>query len=551
MVRGRVTRPAFLLAGAVGLLLTGACVHEPSPDTVAGFREVAARIGVTATHASGAEAGRAWYPETFGAGVCVTDVDGDDRPDLLVLTGRSWEGSKGPGVAVFRNRGDGTFQDVTVSSNLRHPSYGMGCAAADYDNDGREDVLLTGYGGVALFHNEGGGRFLDVTAAAGVSDRGWSTCAVFFDADGDGRLDLFLCEYVAWSPETDVVCRLDAGTKVFCGPDPYPPVAPRFFRNLDGGRFEDVTAKAGLAKPGKALGAALLDANADGRVDLFVANDQIPNALFLNRGDGTFEDASATLSPGPGRFGMARAGMGVAVDDEGPAVAVGNFFGEGLAWYGRDADGQWRDRAKTLGLFGPSLPFLTFGVAAADLDLDGRLDLVAANGHVDAHLARTLDGQHGSAERPLAWYRRVDGAYSEAAQMIGLNRPFVGRGLAVADLDLDGDPDLVFTENNGPVRVYRNRMIGAHWLRVRPVGTSSNRDGIGAMVSVRVGDRVQTQMVRTGSSYLSQSERAPLFGLGGAVRVDELTVRWPGGGVDRLTAVAADQRVTIVEQGAP
>lgn len=538
-----------LLAGTAGPWLVWACVHRPDAGAPTPFVEATSSIGVAVRHASGAEAGRAWYPETFGAGVCVTDFDADDRPDLLMITGGTWERPNGAGVALLRNRGNGTFTDVTAGSGLRHPSYGMGCAAADYDNDGREDLLVTGYGGTALFHNKGGGRYADVTAAAGVGDRGWSTCAVWVDGDEDGRLDLFLCQYVVWSPETDVVCRLEAGTKVFCGPDPYPPASSRWFRNLGGGRFEDATERAGLSKPGKALGAALIDADRDGRPDLFVANDQIPNSLFRNRGDGTFEDQSAMLAPSPGRFGMARAGMGVDVDDQDGGVAVGNFFGEGLAWYGRDADGRWRDRAKPLGLFGPSLPFLTFGVAFFDADLDGRLDLVAANGHVDGHLAQTLDREPGAAERPLLWYRRVDGAYAEAGRMAGLHRRFVGRGVVSADLDLDGDPDLVFTENNGPLRFYRNSTTGASWLRVQVIGATGPRDAIGAVVTVRTGEQVQTRMVRSGSSYLSQSERALLFGLGRAARVDELVVRWPGGGTDSYRDVAANQRLVITEGG--
>ena len=550
MTRARWLRLSTLAATVCAAV---ACAGRgPAPERAGGFEEVAAAVGVRVTHTSGAT-GRKWYPETFGSGVCVTDLDGDDRPDLIVVTGRSWDGeSTGAGVAVFRNRGDGTFADVTAVSGIRYPFYGMGCAAADYDNDGREDLLVTGHGGTGLFHNLGGGRFAEVTARAGVADAGWSTCAVWFDADADGFLDLFLCRYVQWSAETDLTCRLDPQTKVFCGPDPYPPSASRFFHNLGDGTFIDVTESAGLAKPGKALGAALLDADGDGRVDLFVANDQVPNSLFRNRGDGTFADDSAALVLTPGRFGMARAGMGVDVDDEaGGGIVIGHFSGEGLGFFRRDADGRWRDRARAAGLFDASLPVLTFGVLFADVDLDGRLDLVVANGHVDADLARSLDGDVGAEERPLLFRSRGDDTYVDVGAPMGLTTLFVGRGVAVADLDLDGDPDLVFTENNGPARIYRNHASGAHWLGIRLIGTTSNRDGIGAIVTVTAGGRTRTRMVRTGSSYLSQSERALLFSLGQVTQVDEVIVSWPSGVIDRVTSPQADQRMTLTEGSQP
>ncbi len=547
MFRGRLVRG--VIWGLIGLVAATGCARSvPRSGAATGFVDVTHESGARAVHVNGA-LGRAWYPETFGAGVCATDLDADDRPDLIFVTGRAWDdSSSGPGVAVYRNRDDGTFQDVTSSSGIATPHYGMGCATADYDNDGREDVLLTGYGGVALFHNEGNGRFADVTDAAGVGDTGWSTCAVWFDADADGRLDVFICHYVAWSPEADQVCRLDTRVKVFCGPDPYPPAAPRLLRNVGGGQFEDITERAGLSKPGKALGAAMFDADGDGRVDLFVANDQMPNFVYRNRGDGTFDDWSGTLAPWPGRFGMARAGMGIDVDDAVGRVAIGNFIGEGIALYQRDPDGRFRDRARESGLFEPSLPFLTFGLALADVDLDGRSDMITANGHVDPELARVLDHGATQQERPLLFRGTDHGAYAEVGAVVGLAAAFVGRGLAAADLDRDGDPDLVFTDNNGPARVYRNDFAKGHWLRINLVGASSNRDGIGAVVSVTGAGRTQTRMVRTGSSYLSQSERALLFGLGDAWLADEIVVRWPSGTIDRLTAVRADQRVTVTER---
>jgi hypothetical protein len=247
---------------------------------------------------------------------------------------------------------------------------------------------------------------------------------------------------------------------------------------------------------------------------------------------------------------MARAGMGVDVDDEaGGGIVIGHFSGEGLGFFRRDADGRWRDHARAAGLFDASLPVLTFGALFADLDLDGRLDLVVANGHVDADLARSLDGDVGAEERPLLFRSRGDGTYVDVGATMGLTARFVGRGVAAVDLDLDGDPDLVFTENNGPARIYRNHASGAHWLGIRLIGTTSNRDGIGAIVMVTAGGRTRTRMVRTGSSYLSQSERPLLFGLGPAATVEQIVIRWPSGLIDRLSSVAVDQRVTVVEGG--
>ncbi len=549
---GAGRRAVWRLAVLVALAVPACALPGPVPERTGDFEDVTEAAGVRAVHTSGAT-GRKWYPETFGSGVCVTDVDGDDRPDLLFVTGRPWEGGETrAGVSLYRNRGDGRFADITASSRVKFTSYGMGCAAADYDNDGREDLLLTGYGGTALFRNVDGARFEDVTAAAGLTVTGWSTCAVWFDADADGHLDVFVCRYVQWSPETDLACTLDANTKVFCGPDPYPPSTSRFFHNRGDGTFEDATEAAGFAKPAKALGAALLDVDGDGRVDLFVANDQVPNSLFRNHGDGTFEDWSARLAATPGRFGMARAGMGVDVDDSSPGgIVIGHFMGEGLGLYRRDADGRWRDQARRAGVFDASQAFLTFGAAFTDADLDGWPDLVTANGHVDVELVRRLEGATTDRERPLFFRNLGDGTYAETAAQVGLTALFVGRGLATADLDLDGAPDLIFTENNGPARLYRNRLLTGHWLRVRLKGVTSNRDGIGAVVTVTTNGRPQTRMVRTGSSYLSQSERPPLFGLGSATSAETVVIRWPSGVIDRLAAVRADQRLTVVEGSHP
>jgi len=553
------------------------------------FVDVTNKAGIAFIHTNGA-AGQKYYPETFGSGVCVIDYDRDGWPDLFFVNGRAWTSEEQQAAttappssrqpvgraghaALYRNNHDGTFTDVTARTGLVFESYGMGCAVGDYDNDGFPDLAVTGYGAVHLFHNTGKGAFEDVTAAVSLSDAGWSTCAVWFDYDGDGNLDLFICHYVQWTPHTDLSCRLSGQVKLFCGPDPYRGESNRLYRNdLVNGvrRFTDVTQKAGLLNPrGKTLGAALLDYDHDGRPDLAVANDQVPNFLYRNNGDGTFTDDSVLLGLSVGRFGVAKAGMGVdAADffnDGAVGILVGNFAGEGLTLHLRERAAApppgrapapmapvalFKDQAPRLGLTAPSLPFLTFGVASFDADLDGRLDIVTANGHVDADLVKSLERQVTYRERPLLFAAR-DGRppYAEIGGAAGLSTPMVGRGVAYLDYDHDGDLDLVFTDNGGPARLYRNEgNPKGHWLRLDLRGTVSNRDAIGAVVRVTVNGVTQTRMVKTGSGYLSQSELPLTFGLGKADGADRVEIRWPSGRVQTMEKVAANQQLVITEQ---
>ena len=551
------------------------------------FTDVTKRAGIGFVQTNGA-AGQKFYPETFGSGVCVIDYDRDGWPDLYFVNGRVWTPEEQRAAAapqpprrppappshpaLYHNNRDGTFTDVTGPAGLAFESYGMGCAVGDYDNDGFPDLAVTGYGAVRLFHNTGKGAFLDVTEAARLSDTGWSTCAIWFDYDGDGDLDLFVCHYVQWSPHTDLACRLSGSVKLFCGPDPYRGESNRLYRNdLVNGRrvFTDVTQAAGLLNPnGKTLGAALIDYNDDERLDLIVANDQVPNFLYRNNGDGTFTDDSLLLGLSVGRFGVAKAGMGVdAADlfnDGGIAILVGNFAGEGLTLHLRDRPAVsppaappapmasavlFKDQAPRLGLTRPSLPFLTFGVAFFDANLDGRLDIVAANGHVDADLVKSLERHVTYRERPLLFLAESgQPPYAEVGEAAGLSTPMVGRSVVYLDYDGDGDLDLVFTDNGGPARLYRNEgRPKGHWLRMTLRGTASNRDAIGAVVKLTAGGVTQRRMVKNSSGYLSQSESTLTFGLGTRDTAERIEIHWPSGRVQILEQVGADQRLVVSE----
>jgi hypothetical protein len=575
-----------------GAVLLLCCVGAAAPVSAAPeavhFSDITRKAGIAFTHTNGAT-GQKYYPETFGSGVCVIDYDRDGGPDLFFVNGRDWTSdeqhaarsspppprrSASPPThpALYHNNHDGTFSDVTAQAGFGFESYGMGCAVGDDDNDGFPDLVVTGYGAVHLFHNTGKGSFVDVTAATRLNDTGWSTCAVWFDYDGDGDLDLFVCHYVQWTPQTDLACRLSGQVKLFCGPDPYRGESNRLYRNdlISGKRvFTDVTQAAGLLNPkGKTLGATLIDYNDDGRLDLAVANDQVPNFLYRNNGDGTFTDDSLLLGLSVGRFGVAKAGMGIdAADlfnDGSVAILVGNFAGEGLTLHLRERAagpslGQppppmahaplFKDQAPRLGLTGPSLPFLTFGVGLFDADLDGRLDIVTANGHVDADLVKSLERHVTYRERPLLFMAR-DGRprYAEIGATAGLSMPMVGRGVAYLDYDHDGDLDLIFTENGGAAHLFRNEgRPKGHWLRLELQGTRSNRDAIGAVVTMTVRGVTQTRMVKSGSSYLSQSEHPLTFGLGKADGADRIEIRWPSGRIQTMDKVPANQLMIIRE----
>jgi hypothetical protein len=524
------------------------------PAAAPTFTDVTARAGITFRHQSGAF-GKKYLPETMGSGVAFGDLDGDARPDLLFVNSKRWPGRPGPRSVhgFYRNNGDGTFTDVTRGSGLDVEMYGLGVAAADYDNDGRTDVYLTGLGGNRLFRNQGGGRFTDVTARAGVGGGGFGTSAAFFDYDKDGKLDLFVCNYVEWSIEKDLFCTLDGTNKSYCTPESYKGQSPALYRNRGDGAFEDVTARAGLKDPtSKALGVAVVDYDDDTWPDLFVANDTQPNKLYRNKRDGTFTDVGMAAGVAFSEAGVARAGMGVDAadyDDSGrPSIIVGNFSNEMMALYHNEGTGLFIDEAPATTIGQATLLSLSFSCFFFDYDLDGRPDIFAANGHV-ADDIQAVQARVRYAQPPHL-FRNLGGKRFEPAEKTAgadFVRPMVARGAAYADYDGDGDLDLAITANNGPARLLRNEGGNTNrFLRVRTVGSVSNKDGIGARVSVTAGGRKQWAVVKTGSSYCSQSELPLTFGLGGGASPVRVEVRWPSGRVDAAEA-RPNEMVTVRE----
>jgi enediyne biosynthesis protein E4 len=520
------------------------------------FTDVTQKAGIHFRHDSGAF-GKKYLPETMGAGGAFFDADGDGAQDLLFVNSTSWPGrpAKKSLPALYRNNRDGTFTDVTASSNLGVQTYGMGVAAGDFDNDGKTDVYITSLGRNRLFRNLGGLRFADVTDAAGVGNEGFSTSAVWFDYDRDGRLDLFVAHYVDWALEKDLYCTLDGKTKSYCTPESYKGQSPALFRNLGNGRFEDTTKKAGVFDPAaKALGIALLDHNGDGWLDLFVANDTQPNRLYENKQNGTFTDIGVAAGVAFNEAGVARAGMGVdAADYDGsgrPSLIIGNFSNEMMALYQNEGKGLFIDEAPTSTIGKTSLLTLTFACFFFDYDLDGRLDVFAANGHVADDINR-VQPRVTYAQAPHLFHNLGNRRFEVVTASSGaaLLQPVVARGAAYGDYDGDGDPDLFVTSNNGPARLLRNDGgERSSRLRARFVGTKSNRDAIGTLARVTTASATSPwQMVKTGSSYLSQSELPLTFGLGAADKVTKIEVKWPDGRSETLPGAEANVALTIEE----
>ncbi len=522
------------------------------------FVDVTNSASIHFRHNSGAF-GSKYLPETMGSGVCIIDFDGDGLQDLLFVNSMDWPGHARmrSTAALYRNGGDGTFTDVTHASGLDVEMYGMGCAVGDFDNDGSDDIYITALDGNHLFRNLGSGRFAEVTARAGVKDGGFSIGAVWFDYDNDGKLDLFVSHYVEWSVATDQTCSLSGKGKSYCTPELYKGQSGTLFHNKGSGRFEDVTKKAGLTDPSsKSLGVALVDFDDDGWLDLFVANDTQPNKLYRNNHDGTFTESAFAAGVAFSDAGKARAGMGVdAADFDGSGklgLLVGNFTNESLALYRNDGGGLFTDVTPSSGIGPPSAKSLTFGTFFFDYDLDGRPDIFALNGHVADDIS-VLQPTLKYAEPPLLFHNRGNGRFDDVSEKMGaaFRQAVVGRGAAYLDFDNDGDLDLVFNVNNGPARLLRNDGGNANdMLRVRLVGTRANRDAIGAKVTVRLSNgRRAMQMVKSGSSYLSQSEFPLTFGLGkpGAATVMSLEIAWPGGRRESIAGPQSNQFITIEE----
>ena len=524
--------------------------QAPQPVT---FTDVTGRAGITFKHHNGAT-GDKWYPELFGGGVAVLDIDGDRWPDLLFVNGRDWRAGGQPGRhGLFLNNHDGTFKDVFAGSGLDAVNiYGLGATVADYDNDGRDDIFITTVDGGRLFHNDGSGHFADMTAKAGIRNTDFSVSAAWLDYDRDGLADLFIANYVKWSPDSEVRCALN-GVQGYCGPESYKPTAPKLYRNLGAGRFEDVTARAGLDHAtDKAMGVAVLDYNGDGWPDVFIGSDRVPAKLYRNDGRGGFVDDAIAAGVALSESGAARANMGVDAADYDrsgrPHLVVGNFLNEMLGLYHNGNRGVFVDVAPRSEVGRASLLSVTWAVFFLDVDLDGFLDIFAVNGGTDE--SQGMDARARLSQPPLLLRNRGSGTFENVTAALGpsINRPIMGRGAVYADFDGDGDLDIALTTLDGPAYFFRNDGGNRHkWLRVRAIGSASNKSGLGAVVRVTSASGTQQQVVHSGSSYASQSELALTFGLGDDSRVSRLELVWPSGKTQTFTDLSPNQVVTVDE----
>jgi hypothetical protein len=528
------------------------------PDSAPGFRltDITAAAGIDFTHYSGAFGGK-YLPETLGSGCAFLDYDADGWQDIILINGMDWPGhqQKRATLRLYRNNRNGSFTDVTRQAGLDLEMYGMGVAVGDFNNDGFPDIFVTSVGQNRLFKNTGKGTFVDVTRTSGLAGKqSFSTSALWFDYDRDGLLDLFVCNYVRWSPAQDVFCSLDGKHKSYCTPEAYRGETCWLFRNRGDGTFEDVTAKSGMFDTSsKSLGVAMFDYDQDGWPDLIVANDKQPNKLYRNRRDGTFEDVAVQAGIAFSADGKARAGMGVDTADFDGAgragVAITNFDNEMIGLYRSLGGGVFQDVAQTAGVGLPSMNTLGFGCAFLDVDLDGAVDLAVANGHID-ETVRNIRGNVGYAQAPQLFLNDGHGNFHDVAAGVGSDfaKPRVGRGLCYGDFDRDGDLDILLTTNNGAAVLLRNdNFSGNKSIRFHLVGTKSNRDAIGAVVRIEHGGSTQSRTVKSGSSYLSQSELPVTFGMGRQDAIDRVVIDWPSGRTEEYKNLAAGRAYECVE----
>jgi len=531
------------------------------------FVDVTAAAGIDWTRENGAE-GEKLLPETMGGGTAWFDFDGDGWQDLLLVNGDRWPHSAGrgprPRMALYRNLGGGRFRDVAAEVGLGEPIQGMGAAVGDFDSDGRPDLFLTAVGRARLYRNLGD-RFVDVTERAGVGGApdDWTTAATVFDLDNDGDLDLFVGRYVRWSRaiDLDVDYRLTGVGRAYGPPTQYEGAHPILYRNEGNGRFVDVSEAAGIriANPAtgvpvaKTLAVLPVDVDRDGWTDLIVANDTVANFLFRNLGDGRFEEIGTPAGVAFDRMGRATGAMGIdsgdLLGDGSIAILIGNFANEmSSAFVSQDRDLLFADESIPLGVGAPSRTALTFGLLVDDFDLDGRLDLVQANGHLEEEIS-TVDPSQ-SYRQPAQLFLGVEGApplvLVPPAATGALGDPAVGRAIATADFDRDGDLDLVLTQPAGAPRLLRNDQAGGrHWIELDLEGDPARgvaREAVGARVEIEAGGRIQRRIVTRTRGYLAQSQRAVHFGLGAATVVERATVHWPGGRVTELHDLPADRR---------
>ena len=534
------------------LLNTTSVLADPLPQ----FTDITEEAGIEFIHNNGAF-GKKYLPETMGSGCAFLDYNSDGWQDILLVNGKDWAEhltGKQQTLALYRNNQDGTFSDVTAAAGLNIPLYGMGVAVADYDNDGDNDIYVSCLNADRLFQNKGDGSFLDVTESAGIDNLGFGTSCAWFDYDLDGHLDLYVANYVEWSIETDIFCTLDGKNKSYCTPESYSGQASKLFRNKGDGTFEDVSRTAGINDPAsKSLGVCIFDYNQDGLLDIFEANDTQPNKLYQNNGDGKFTEVGMLTGVAYNESGVATGAMGVDAADFDlsgkESLLVGNFSNEMLNLYHNEGD-FFIDDAPTAQLGNSSLLTLTFGCFFFDFDLDGNLDIFTANGHVENDI-NIVQSEVTYAQRPHLFRNISDGKFADVLDKVGqdLVKPIVGRGAAYADIDNDGDIDLLVTTSNGPAHLYRNDGGNRNnWLKIQLVGRESNRNGIGARIRITSATGTQTRTVKSGSSYCSQSELTAIFGIKNDTIIETVEVHWSNGKVNKLKNVQPNRLITIKEK---
>ena len=531
-------------------------VTQTNPtSTLPEYVNITKQAGINFVQNNGAF-GAKYLPESMGSGCAFLDYNNDGYQDIFLVNFKDWPDhkSKPSYPALYKNNGNGTFTDVTASAGLASELYGFGVSAADYDNDGNIDIFVSCLDQDRLYHNDGDGTFTDVSDKSGIKDDEFGTSSTWFDYDKDGLLDLYVCNYVKWTKETDLFCTLDGVNKSYCTPESYPGASPHLYRNEGSGKFSDVTKKAGLYDPSsKALGVVAFDYDMDGWPDLFVANDTQPNRLYRNNKDGTFTDKAVLSGVAFSEAGVARAGMGVDAADftnSGyPGIIVGNFSNEMIGLYHNEGTGLFIDEAPATAVGQDSILTLTFGAFFFDFDLDGKTDIFAANGHVHDDISK-VQQTVTYAQSPHLFHNLGNHRFALVTKRVGnsLQKAIVARGAAYGDIDNDGDPDILISTNGGPAVLFRNEGTASNYLKLKLMGTKSNRDAIGTRVIVHLSDKnKQWQQVKSGMSYCSQSELPLTFGLGKITTVPKVEIFWPSGRTQVLQNVSSNKILTVRE----